>query len=52
MTKPPIIGTTLANGRIRTIGWSVLVSELALILQRSTGFFHSRVARLRAMDFL
>ena len=52
MTKPPIIGTTLANGRARTIGWSVLVSELAPILHRSRSFFHSRVACVRAMDFL
>ena len=40
------------DGRIRTIGLSVLVSQLALPLQRSTSFFHSRVACVRAMDFL
>jgi len=40
------------DGRIRTIALSVLVSQLALPLQRSTGFFHSRVACVRAMDFL
>ena len=40
------------DGCIRTIGWSVLVSELALPRQRSTSFFHSRVACVRAMDFL
>jgi len=52
-------GTLLRNchrlsrdGRIRTIGLSVLVSQLALPLQRSTSFFHSRVACVRAMDFL
>jgi len=40
------------DGRIRTIGLSALVSQLAPPLQRSTGFFHSRVACVRAMDFL
>ena len=40
------------DGRIRSIGLSVLVSQLALPRQRSTSFFHSRVARVRAMDFL
>ena len=40
------------DGRIRTIGLSVLVSQLAPPLQRSTSFFHSRVACVRAMDFL
>ena len=40
------------DGRIRTIGLSALVTQLAPPLQRSTGFFHSRVACVRAMDFL
>ena len=40
------------DGRICTMGLSVLVSQLALPRQRSTSFFHSRVACVRAMDFL
>jgi len=40
------------DGRIRTIGLSILVSQLGLPLQRSTSLFHFKVARVRAMGLL